>query len=131
MCFNWTGKLIRSIIIDKTKKEKMKLKLFSCQIRYWLLPGFVLKKMIMDNFSTEAIDPDIADSIDFLVEKVRVADHHGLTCWLYEYCFDLFLSTSFGLLTGPALLRESQRCKTDNAKIYLLFFYGIYRFPIV
>ncbi len=38
--------------------------------RYWLLPGFVLKKMIMDNFSSEEVDPDIADSIDFLVEKV-------------------------------------------------------------
>ena len=42
-----------------------------CTCRYWLLPGFLLKKMIMDNFSSEEVDPDIADSVDFLVEKVK------------------------------------------------------------
>ena len=48
-------------------------------LRYWLLPGFVLKKMIMDNFSSEEVDPDIADSTDFLVERVGIKNHlHNL-----------------------------------------------------
>ena len=34
-----------------------------------MLPAFVLKKMIMNNFSGEEVDEDIADSIDFMVEK--------------------------------------------------------------
>jgi len=38
--------------------------------RYWMLPGFVLKKMIMDNFISGEVDPDTADAIDFMVERV-------------------------------------------------------------
>lgn len=38
--------------------------------RYWLLPGFILKKMIMDNFQSSEVDPDVADGIDFMVERV-------------------------------------------------------------
>lgn len=53
-----------------------------CTYRYWLLPGFVLKKMIMDNFTSEEVDPDIADSTDFLVERVFVIldflNHHSV-----------------------------------------------------
>ena len=35
-----------------------------------MLPGFVLKKMIMDNFISGEVDPDTADAIDFMVERV-------------------------------------------------------------
>ena len=34
------------------------------------MPGFYLKKMVMENFNTKEVDPDIADSIDFMVENV-------------------------------------------------------------
>ena len=34
------------------------------------MPGFMLKRMVMGNFTAAEVDPDIADSIDFLVEKV-------------------------------------------------------------
>lgn len=34
------------------------------------MPAFVLKKMIMNNFTTQVVDEDIADSIDFMVERV-------------------------------------------------------------
>ena len=38
--------------------------------RYWAMPGFYLKRMVMENFSNKKVDPDIADSIDFMVENV-------------------------------------------------------------
>lgn len=37
---------------------------------FWVMPAFVLKKMIMNNFTTAEVDEDIADSIDFMVERV-------------------------------------------------------------
>ena len=37
---------------------------------FWVMPAFLLKKMIMNNFTTEEVDVDIADSIDFMVERV-------------------------------------------------------------
>lgn len=58
---------------------------------YWLLPGFVLKKMIMDNFSTEAIDPDIADSIDFLVEKLDNLGRSEIASRLTLNCADAYV----------------------------------------
>ena len=36
------------------------------------MPGFYLKKMIMENFTSKEVDPDIADSIDFMVENVSM-----------------------------------------------------------
>jgi hypothetical protein len=36
------------------------------------MPGFYLKRMVMENFNSKEVDPDIADSIDFMVENVSV-----------------------------------------------------------
>ncbi|KAK2555317.1 Maspardin [Acropora cervicornis] len=36
---------------------------------FWVMPAFVLKKMIMNNFTVQEVDEDIADSIDFMVER--------------------------------------------------------------
>ena len=38
--------------------------------RFWMMPALFLKKMVMGNFDKGLVDPDIADSIDFLVERV-------------------------------------------------------------
>lgn len=54
--------------------------------RYWLLPGFVLKKMIMDNFQVDQVDPDVADAIDFMVERVRSLNFakHLIKVWFWN-----------------------------------------------
>lgn len=39
---------------------------------FWILPALVLKRLVMGNFSTEKVDPEIVDSIDFMVERVRI-----------------------------------------------------------
>ena len=38
--------------------------------RFWMMPALFLKKMVMGNFDRTLTDPEIADSIDFLVETV-------------------------------------------------------------
>jgi len=37
----------------------------------WMLPSMVLKKMVMGNFGSEKMDVDVADAVDFMVEKVN------------------------------------------------------------
>jgi len=37
-----------------------------------MLPSMVLKKMVMGNFSTQYMDSDVTDSVDFMVEKVKI-----------------------------------------------------------
>ena len=44
-----------------------------------MLPGFVLKKMIMDNFQSSQVDPDVADGIDFMVERVGLFNFYKVT----------------------------------------------------
>lgn len=44
---------------------------FDFVYRFWFMPSFLLKKMIMNNFNVNIVDEDIADSIDFMVERVR------------------------------------------------------------
>lgn len=39
-------------------------------VRFWALPSFMLKRMILSNLPQYEVDSEIADSIDFLVEKV-------------------------------------------------------------
>ncbi|XP_065059614.1 maspardin-like [Rhopilema esculentum] len=58
---------------------------------YWLLPGFVLKKMIMDNFSSEEVDPDIADSTDFLVERLDSLGRNEIASRLTLNCMDAYV----------------------------------------
>ncbi|KAJ8930460.1 hypothetical protein NQ314_016742 [Rhamnusium bicolor] len=37
---------------------------------FWILPALVLKRMIMGNFTSEKVDPDMIEAIDFMVERV-------------------------------------------------------------
>jgi hypothetical protein len=37
-----------------------------------MMPALFLKKMVMGNFDKSLMDPEIADSIDFMVEKVCI-----------------------------------------------------------
>ena len=48
------------------------------------MPAFLLKKMIMNNFTTEEVDGDIADSIDFMVE--RVSEMHFFDSLIIPSC---------------------------------------------
>ena len=48
--------------------------------------GFLLKKMIMDNFQVSEVDPDVADAIDFMVERVSLFSHQIKLCMCYSLC---------------------------------------------
>ena len=38
--------------------------------RFWMVPGFLLKRMVLANFKQQITDVGIADSVDFMVERV-------------------------------------------------------------
>ena len=39
---------------------------------FWLMPSFMLKKIVLGNFSSGPVDPMMADAIDFMVDRVRL-----------------------------------------------------------
>lgn len=58
---------------------------------YWMLPGFILKKMIMDNFSSHEVDPDVADGIDFMVERLDSLGRAEIASRLTLNCTDSYV----------------------------------------
>lgn len=58
---------------------------------YWMLPGFLLKKMIMDNFTSRQVDPDVADGIDFMVEKLDTLGRAEIASRLTLNCTDSYI----------------------------------------
>ncbi|XP_028411696.1 maspardin-like isoform X2 [Dendronephthya gigantea] len=58
---------------------------------YWAMPGFYLKKMVMENFTTKEVDPDIADSIDFMVENLDGLERSSLASRLTLNCLSSYV----------------------------------------
>lgn len=49
----------------------MKIASFFC-FSFWLMPAFMLKKIVLGNFASGPVDPEMADGIDFMVDRVGV-----------------------------------------------------------
>lgn len=44
---------------------------------FWLMPAFMLKKIVLGNFAKGPVDSKMADAIDFMVDRVsRCVCHH-------------------------------------------------------
>lgn len=53
---------------------------------FWILPALVLKKMIMGNFGSSKVDPDMVDAIDFMVERLETLPQTELASRLTLNC---------------------------------------------
>ncbi|KAK3601460.1 hypothetical protein CHS0354_033594 [Potamilus streckersoni] len=58
---------------------------------FWLMPALFLKKMVMGNFDRRIVDSDIADSIDFLVEKLDSLSQQELASRLTLNCMNCYV----------------------------------------
>lgn len=47
-------------------------------LSFWLMPAFMLKKIVLGNFAKGPVDPKMADAIDFMVDRVS---GHVLLWW--------------------------------------------------
>lgn len=65
---------------------------------FWMMPALFLKKMVMGNFDKGLVDPDIADSIDFLVERLDSLSQQELASRLTLNCMNCYVE--------PQKLRE-------------------------
>ncbi|CAH2042413.1 unnamed protein product, partial [Iphiclides podalirius] len=58
---------------------------------FWLLPSLVLKRMLMGNFTTDKIDKRIAESIDFMVERLESLNQSELASRLTLNCTPCYI----------------------------------------
>ncbi|XP_064422037.1 maspardin isoform X1 [Latimeria chalumnae] len=53
---------------------------------FWLMPAFMLKKIVLGNFSTGPVDPQMADGIDFMVDRLETLNQSELASRLTLNC---------------------------------------------
>ncbi|KAH3838265.1 hypothetical protein DPMN_111673 [Dreissena polymorpha] len=58
---------------------------------FWMMPALFLKKMVMGNFDRRLTDPEIADSIDFMVEKLDSLSQQDLASRLTLNCMNCYV----------------------------------------
>lgn len=58
---------------------------------FWMMPALFLKKMVMGNFDKGLVDPEIADSIDFLVERLDGLSQQELASRLTLNCMNCYV----------------------------------------
>uniref|UniRef100_A0A2K5CX90 SPG21 abhydrolase domain containing, maspardin n=1 Tax=Aotus nancymaae TaxID=37293 RepID=A0A2K5CX90_AOTNA len=55
-------------------------------IAFWLMPAFMLKKIVLGNFSSGPVDPMMADAIDFMVDRLESLGQSELASRLTLNC---------------------------------------------
>ncbi|KAI4481730.1 PREDICTED: maspardin-like isoform X1 [Polistes canadensis] len=58
---------------------------------FWILPSLVLKKMVMGNFTTEKVDGEIIEAIDFMVERLESLNQPELASRLTMNCVNCYV----------------------------------------
>ncbi|XP_040198242.1 maspardin [Rana temporaria] len=53
---------------------------------FWLMPAFMLKKILLGNFSSGPVDPVMADAIDFMVDRLESLNQSELASRLTLNC---------------------------------------------
>ncbi|CAN8005647.1 unnamed protein product, partial [Ixodes hexagonus] len=61
---------IQSLVLCNSFSDTSIFSYTDTAVLFWLFPSMVLKRMVMGSYTTHAVDSDIADSMDFMVEKV-------------------------------------------------------------
>lgn len=91
---------------------------------YWAMPGFWLKRQILMNLPSEDLEVSVANSIDFMVERLDTLERSQLASRLTLNCTDNYVEpqklrdvyvTIMDVFDESAL---SQRCKEEMYKCY-------------
>uniref|UniRef100_A0A8C4TQH6 Maspardin n=1 Tax=Falco tinnunculus TaxID=100819 RepID=A0A8C4TQH6_FALTI len=53
---------------------------------FWLMPAFMLKKIVLGNFASGPLDPEMADGIDFMVDRLESLGQSELASRLTLNC---------------------------------------------
>lgn len=91
---------------------------------YWAMPGFWLRRQIMLNLPCENLECNVANSVDFMVERLDMLDRNQLGSRLTLNCTDNYIEpqklkdvyvTIMDVFDESAI---SQRCKEEMYKCY-------------
>lgn len=82
---------VHSIILCNSFTDTSIFNFTDTAVLFWMFPSVVLKKMIMGNFSKGYLEAYIADSIDFMVEKLDSLSQSELASRLTLTCMNCYV----------------------------------------
>ncbi|XP_047536146.1 maspardin-like [Vanessa atalanta] len=89
---------VASIILCNSFTDTSIFEYDDSAVLFWLLPSLVLKRMLMGNFTTDKVDKRIAESIDFMVERLESLTQTELASRLTLNCMPCYVQ--------PQLLKD-------------------------
>jgi len=82
---------VQSLILCNTFCDTSVFQYTDTAFLFWLLPGLVLKKLVMGGFPRKLMSPEIADSVDFMVERLDSLDQRELASRLTLNCANCYV----------------------------------------
>ncbi|XP_042910675.1 maspardin isoform X1 [Parasteatoda tepidariorum] len=82
---------VHSIILCNSFTDTSIFNFTDTAVVFWMFPAVVLKRMVMGNFSKGYVDASIADSIDFMVEKLETLSQQELASRLTLTCMNCYV----------------------------------------
>lgn len=82
---------VASLILCNTFTDTSVFSYSESAAMFWMLPSLVLKKMVMGNFTTEHADPQIIQSIDFMVDRLDSLSQQDLASRLTLNCVNSYV----------------------------------------
>ena len=78
--------ICKGLIIFAVPEGSFHLCVLHVVCRYWAMPAFWLKRQIMLNLPSENLECNVANSVDFMVERVSWGSDKE-TCTTHLVCF--------------------------------------------
>ncbi|XP_049877009.1 maspardin-like [Pectinophora gossypiella] len=82
---------VASLVLCNTFTDTTVFEYHDSSALFWLLPSLVLKRMLMGNFTTDKVDRRIAESIDFMVERLESLTQSELASRLTLNCTPMYV----------------------------------------
>ncbi|KFM78863.1 Maspardin, partial [Stegodyphus mimosarum] len=82
---------VHSIILCNSFTDTSIFNFTDTAVLFWMFPSVVLKRMVMGNFSKGYLEAPIADSIDFMVEKLESLSQPELASRLTLTCMNCYV----------------------------------------
>lgn len=82
---------VHSVILCNSFTDTSIFNFTDTAVLFWMFPAVVLKRMIMGNFSKGYLESSIADSIDFMVEKLDGLSQSELASRLTLTCMNCYV----------------------------------------
>lgn len=82
---------VKSLLLCNTFNDTSVFGFTSTANTFWMMPNVFLKKMIISGFDKRAVDLDIADAIDFMVDKMEGLGQETLASRLTLNCINNYV----------------------------------------